>query len=655
MKKTLTLALLLSGMALAQPSHPLDPLTGPEIEETVKVLRDAGKLNESSRFPILNLCEPPKSVGWNWQEGQPLPRKAFAVVLDRKNDKVFEAIVDLNSHQVASWKEKPGVHPGVLIEEFEQPTEFVRKDPRWQEAMRKRGIEDFENVQIDVWATGLLSPSDRKTGKRYLRCMSFYRPKGASNPYYRPIEGVIVVVDPKTRSVVRVEDTGVITPVDKTPNLGDLSPEAVSATIGLRPPLKPIVCTQPSGSNIVLRGHEVEWDHWKFRFGMHPREGAVLYDVRFDGRPVMYRGALSEMVVPYGDNAPNWYWRNAFDLGEYGVGRLANGLRKGYEIPSYAMLLDSQFCDDMGKPYVEKDNVALYERELGFLWKHRDFETNTDQTRPARYLYLTTVATVGNYDYGLSWVFAQDGSFSCEAGLTGIVLSKGVNATSSNGNMDAVGVEQFGRLVDKNVVAPNHQHFFNFRLDMDVDGPQNSLVELNNQALAPGKDNPVGNAFMRRITPLADEKAAQRDVNLYSQRSWLVVNRNKRNALGQPTAYQIMPMENSVPYLHPNAPIYKRAGFLQHHMWGTRYHPEEIYASGDYPNQSVVSTGLPGYSKNNESLQNQDVVMWYTFGVTHNPRPEEWPIMPIHKTGFKLVPNGFFARTPCLDVPPPAK
>jgi primary-amine oxidase len=49
-----------------------------------------------------------------------------------------------------------------------------------------------------------------------------------------------------------------------------------------------------------------------------------------------------------------------------------------------------------------------------------------------------------------------------------------------------------------------------------------------------------------------------------------------------------------------------------------------------------------------------DIVVWHSFGVTHIPRPEDWPVMPVESSGFSLVPFGFFDRNPALDVPPPA-
>lgn len=650
--------LALAGLAVAQPiEHPLDPLTADEINQATRLLQESGKLNASCRFPAVMLHEPSKQAVLGWHPGDPLARQAEALVLDVEHAKLFQAVVDLQGGRVVSYTMQPGAHPGVLNEEFEEPRAYVRADPRWQEALRKRGVSDFDNVQIDVWAVGLLTEADRKAGRRLLRCLSFYRGPNHKNPYYRPIEGVVALVDPKLKQVVRVEDTGVIAPINKGTD-GELDAASIGKQLGsLRAPLKPTVSSQPEGVNYKFQGHSVEWDRWRFRYSMHPREGLVLNQLEYHDkdrwRPVLYRGSLSEMVVPYGDNAANWSWRNAFDLGEYGVGRLANPLRRGYEVPATATLLDSVFSDDKGQAYVTKGNVAIYERDGGILWKHQDFESEEDQTRPARNLYLTYVATVGNYDYALSWVLGQDGSVGVDTQLTGIVLAKGVKSVRSQG-MDATGDERFGRLVGRNIVAPNHQHFFNFRLDMDVDGPGNALRELNNEAVPPGPDNPMGNAFMRRITPLKDELAARRDMNMHAHRSWLVINPKQNNELGQPTAYQLMPEENSVPYLHPDAPIYKRAGFLKHHLWGTRWKGSELNASGAYPNQSTTSSGLPGWSQKGESLEGEDVVLWYTFGVTHNPRPEEWPIMPSHRTGFKLIPNGFFSQNPAYDVPPPA-
>ena len=95
----------------------------------------------------------------------------------------------------------------------------------------------------------------------------------------------------------------------------------------------------------------------------------------------------------------------------------------------------------------------------------------------------------------------------------------------------------------------------------------------------------------------------------------------------------------------------KRAGFLNSHIWATKYEEGQMHGAGAYPNQSTEDSGLTVWTRDDASLESDDIVLWYTLGVTHNPRPEEWPVMPSHHTGFKLLPNGFFSENPAMDVP----
>ena len=135
MKKTL-LALALTVGAWAHPiTHPLDPLTDGELTEMVSILKTDGKLNDRSRFPMVTLLEPSKETVRSFKPGDPIRRQAFAVVLDRGENKMYEAVVDLTNHKLASWTPKPGMVPGVLIEEFEDPPKYVRSDPAWQAAI----------------------------------------------------------------------------------------------------------------------------------------------------------------------------------------------------------------------------------------------------------------------------------------------------------------------------------------------------------------------------------------------------------------------------------------------------------------------------------------------------------------------------------------
>ncbi|RUS95804.1 hypothetical protein DSM107003_29800 [Trichormus variabilis SAG 1403-4b] len=250
---------------------------------------------------------------------------------------------------------------------------------------------------------------------------------------------------------------------------------------------------------------------------------------------------------------------------------------------------------------------------------------------------------VDNYDYSINWIFHQDGTLEVQNELTGIVLAQGTAAIKQENN-------NFGRLIAKNIFGVNHQHFFNYRLDLDVDGQTNSVMEMNVQSLPISDKNPLGNAITVEDTPLIKEKTAVRDLDIKHSREWMIANADKQNSLGVNSAYMLMPGGNTIMYAVEGAKIREKAAFATHHLWVTKYKPGEMYAGGDYPNQTKMGEGLPKYIADNESLQNEDIVVWYTMGMTHVPRPEDWPVMPRHQVGFKLMPRGFFSRNPAINL-----
>lgn len=625
------------------PAHPLDPLSGPEIARAVQLIKASAEFPTGAYFPIVVLNEPPKDEVLSYRAGATFRREAFAVLYDRQANRTFEAVVDLRASKVTSWRERPGVQPGFMLAELSQVSDIVKADGRWQDAMKRRGYKDLGNLHVEPWAPGTVGVTTAE-GPRLVRALTFDRTGATSNVYSRPVEGVDVVVDLNRGKVFEFEDRGVI-PVSRA------AEQFEASRVGsLRAPLKPLRISQPNGTNFEVRGHEIRWQRWRFRYALHPRDGLVLYQVGYeDGgkvRPILYRAALSEMVVPYGDADRGWAWRDAFDVGEYGIGRLASYLIPKRDGPENATFMDAQFADELGKPYVAKHVVTLYERDGGLLWKHFDINVEHTESRRGRELVLGFLAGVGNYDYGINWIFRQDGSMALQADLTGVLLAKGVTQTTMSSEHDTNGLH----LVAPNVAAPHHQHFFNFRLDFDVDGPRNSVIELNVQPDADPVSNPAGNAFRILQHTLATERTAARDLNMAQARKWVIANPTTRNALGAPTAYLLVPGDNSIPYALAGSSVRSRAGFIDHHLWVTRYRANEMYAAGDYPNQSRGGDGLPQWISDDESLENADDVVWYTTGVTHIPRPEDWPVMPVVHTGFELLPMGFFTRNPAMDV-----
>jgi primary-amine oxidase len=438
------------------------------------------------------------------------------------------------------------------------------------------------------------------------------------------VEGVVAHVNLTTRKILDFLDIDRNVPVSR--ENADLNPRALRAAPA------PLTISQPNGPGFRIEDGEVRWQKWRFRYALQPREGVVLYTVGYeDGgkvRPVMYRGSLSEMVVPYGDPTGAWFFRNSFDVGELGLGVTASPLRVGVDCPANCTVLDAVVADSSGEPRVIPGAVALYERDGGIEWKH------ADNVRRSRELVLSFWSQPGNYEYGFDWVFHQDGTLEMRVQLTGIMAAKGV-ATGAH--------DPYSHLVAPNVAAPHHQHFFAFRLDMDVDGPSNRVMELNSVALPAGPQNPYGGGFTHAVDAAAHRARGPAPVE-YGQQPAMAGGECHGDQCARPAhGYLLMPGENSLPFALPDSWVRKRAGFLNAQVWVTPYSDAERYAAGDYPNQSKGGDGLPKWTSANRPIDGRDVVLWYVMGITHNPRPEDWPVMPVYEAGFKLMPVGFFA------------
>jgi primary-amine oxidase len=358
----------------------------------------------------------------------------------------------------------------------------------------------------------------------------------------------------------------------------------------------------------------------------------------------MHRASISEMVVPYGDPSPMHGWKNAFDAGEWGLGRMANSLTLGCDCLGVIHYFDAVLATEAGEPYTLERAICMHEEDYGILWKHQDLHGGTTEVRRSRRLVVSFIATVGNYEYGFYWYFYLDGNIALEVKLTGIVSPMAVTPGDE---------PEFANVIAPGLAAPNHQHLFSARLDLDVDGPTNTVYEVDAESVPAGPGNPWANAFCQKATRLEHELAAQRDTDPRASRTWKITNPNVTNRLGQPVAYKLVPtMSTPTMLAAPESSVGRRAGFARHNLWVTPYAPDERRAAGDYPNQHEGGDGLPRWTAADRPIAETDVVLWYTFGVTHFVRPEDWPVMPVEYTGFLLSPFGFFDRNPALDVPP---
>lgn len=621
--------------------HPLDPLTPDELKQVNEIVLRETSLDERALFETVMLQEPEKSVVRTFKEGDVIRRDAFVAVQDRSAGKVFEGRVSLDEDRLVSWKHLPGVQTRVINEELEEMVALVKAHPDFIEGLRKRGITDLNKVNVENLTQGNFGTEEEAT-RRMMRAHAFYVEELGDNPHVRAIDGLVPVVDLNEMTVLRVEDFGV-KPIP--PETGNYQAKSQGQ---LRAPLARLDITQPDGPGFSVDGQLVTWENWSFRVGFTPREGMVLHTIDYqDGekkRPIIYRASLAELVVPYAETANDYFRNHSFDLGETVFGTCVNALTLGCDCLGEIHYLDVHMANGRGEVTRYPNAICMHEEDYGVLWKHTNPITHETVVRRSRRMVVSSFYTVGNYDYGIFWYFYQDGTIEFEAKLTGVLYCGAVQDDEPT---------LYGRMVAPNVNGMIHEHYFNVRLDMEVDGANNAVVEVETDLVPTGSDNPYGNAHGTKETLLESEAQAARDIKPELGRYWKVVNRGCTNRMGGSTAYKLMPEANIKPMHQPGSPFMSRAGFVEHDLWVTRYAAGEDFPCGSYVSQSSGGDGLPKWSQADRSLKDEDVVLWYTMGVFHVPRLEDFPIMPMEYTGFKLKPLGFFDRNPAIDLPPP--
>ena len=623
------------------PAHPLDPLTAEEIREAAAIVRRDRGVGPGWRFASIELREPGKENLLAPEPGQVTAREAVVVCWDRSDGRACRAVVSLTGAAVTAWEDLPGQQPNMTVDEWRECDEMLRGHPALARALARRGITDLSLVLTDMWAYGGALVPEQYRGLRLGWSDVWYRGSERGNPYAHHVTGLHPIVDLNRMALLEIEDS-----LDRgdSPHQPEVMGEYLPALTGM--PLRevaPLEISQPSGPGFTLDGRLLSWQDWQLRLGFNHREGLVLYQVAFrDGqrwRPVAHRLSFAEMFVPYRDASPDHYRRTAFDIGEWGLGFMTTSLELGCDCLGEITYLDAVVHDSRGEPQVIRNAICIHEEDSGVLWKHVDHLTGPE-VRRARRLVVSFHVTVANYEYLVYWRFYQDGNIECEVRATGIVVTSHLRSGDRPEN---------GTLVDRHAYAPFHQHFIVARLDLDVDGPDNTVYAVSSEAAG---DDPYGLGLVVREVPLRTEAEGKQDYDWAVQRAWKVVNDNVRNGLGTAVGYKLVPSGTFPPLLDPSSEAFRRAEVIGHTLWVTPYREDERWPCGDFPNLSSRDEGLPVWTAADRPIDNTDVVLWYVFGIHHITRPEDWPVMPTDAVSFWLKPFGFFDRNPALDVPP---
>jgi primary-amine oxidase len=634
--------LALSPVVAQSQLHPLDGLTTAEYWTAYETLRAGGHVTPETVFASVLLSRPAKSAVLSWKPGSPVARQAD-VILHREG-KTFAAIVDLAGKRVVQIGEAAGKAPFVMSE-FGSATEGLMKDERFLEAMRKRGIKDLR--MIDCFALPLSYQAFPEQKDRRIGLVSCSTKTGAYHSWGRSIEGLTILVDVASKKVVRFEDKEVF-PVAASDTRFEEIPE------NHRPHSTPLRTEHPVGPSFRIKDGEVQWQNWHFRFRLDQRIGVVLNLVRYrDGgreRSVMYEGSVSELFVPYMDSATGWNNRAFLDAGQfYASSGFMQPLRPGLDCPKNASWFPGVFSTERGSPVIRDNMVCLFERNVeGPAWRH--MEGDQIYGRPTRQLILRSTAVVGNYDYIMDWRFDPDGTIEVAVGATGIIETRAMREAKASGHTDH-SQEETGQFVGENTLGVNHDHYFSYRLDLDVDGPANSFMVHRMEEKKLTGDPMRKSIWVAKPFLAQREQDAIMDIRLERPSMWMFMNPAVKGPQNYPTAYEVMPGVTAKSLMSSDDPIQKVGAFSEHQFWVTPYDPRQLYASGTYVTDGKGDDGLAAWTKANRPIVNTDLVGWYTLGFHHIPRAEDWPVMPTMWHSFQIRPFHFFGKNPVLDLP----
>lgn len=660
-------AMLGIATAGAAPVHPLDPLDADELATIGTVLKGSGRFSANTSFAWAQLQEPDKQLVQDFKPGAEFPRVATLDAIDFGQRKAFAVVVDVKAKQIVAIKALDGLQPGLTDQDTDRAQEIIDADPRIKAALVGRGLDVPKKVSEAVgiqYAPIGHDPDLARQGGRLVRAF-FASDQNAINEFSPFVDGLMAVVDLYAGQVIRLDDTPGA-PIVAVPH--DIFDRKLRGAA----PARSGGVARPRGGvrAFSVDRNVVRWGNWQFRYGFNLREGLVLYQLAVDDRgrrrPILYRAAVSEIVTAYGDASPFWSWLELFDEGVFGLGASAVDVQSGREVPANALLLDAVLPDAGATKLSTRAprRIYVYERDAGSLAYYRQGDLAFHA--PATELVIGFLASFGNYVYGINWVFKGDGSFAFEAELAGEVLTKFVRAPDCavckaaaagpgpNGESRTYvsgGDDRWGTMVHPGLVAANHQHWFNLRLDFDVDGTANAVMENNLDRPTHESHGGEGDrGFAASHTVFGRAADARRDMNDMTARSWTIYNPAAVDRMGHAAGYTIVPMENAMT-VFPPARQHGPAGFTAHHLWVTPYGATQRYAAGPYPNQATDDAAdTLDRSAGDAPIYDRDIVVWYSLGMTHFPRVENYPIMSNDRLAVAFRPDGFFARNPALDL-----
>jgi primary-amine oxidase len=650
------------------PMHPMDPLSPQEIAVVSSIVKEKYK-GRQIVFNTVTLREPIKAAYYHWKEqnGPLPPRIAYFVITEQNVGEFQEGIIDITARHLVETRTCNNSQPILSPADLVLTEQIIRNDKNVIQQCELSGVpaSEMKNVFCDAWAIGY----DERWGasRRLQQAIMYWRSEEDDSQYSHPLD-FCPIIDMNEGKVIFIDIPNRRRKVSKAKH-SNFHPKHIAEKFGtkenpsgFRNDDTPIEIYQPKGVSFSMDGNVISWSNFQFHIGFNYREGIVLSDMTYNDkgkvRPLFHRVSLCEMIVPYGCPEFPHQRKHALDIGEYGAGNCTNSLSLGCDCKGAIHYLDAHFPDKDGGATTLRNAICIHEEDDGILFKHSDFRDGfqtTVNTRGKR-LIVSQIFTAGNYEYCLYWIFRQDGTIKLEIRLTGILNTFICAEDEDTG--------PWGTRVYPQVNAHNHQHLFSLRLHSRIDGDNNSAATSDAKPSphpTGSKENYYGNGFYAEKTTFRTVKDSLTKFDGSTARTWDLFNSNSINAYSKkPASYKLVSTFCSPLLAQSGSLVQKRAPWAEYSTHVVPYKDEDygygrIYPLGEHVAQwdGEGQVGIRKWVGNGtDNIENTDIVMFHTFGITHFPAPEDFPVMPTEIFDLMLRPRHFFTENPALDIKP---
>lgn len=211
---------------------------------------------------------------------------------------------------------------------------------------------------------------------------------------------------------------------------------------------------------------------------------------------------------------------------------------------------------------------------------------------------------MANYEYIFAFIFDQAANIELEVRATGILST----VPFDNENGETV---PYGTNVGPGVMAPFHQHMFSLRLDPAIDGFKNTVFYEDSVPMPEDEKNPYNVGYVAEETVIKNSGTANTDVARH--RVFKIRNDSVVNPITyKPVAYRLYTSPSQMILPSVNSFGYARAKYASKPIWVTKYQDDELYAAGEFTNQSKSSHGVEEWVSRNDPTENEDVVLWHS-------------------------------------------